>query len=288
MFGYIKTDHPNLYVKDTVLYRAMYCGLCKSIGEVCGQKARLCLNYDLTFLSVLLHNICDKDVEITKQHCVIHRVGKHPIAIPDDLSRRIGALNVILAYHKLNDDVNDLSRGRIKRGFFRSAYRKCVKLEPSLDKIVTSMYLELMSYEKANIDSVDIIADPFGKMMQQIVSELAQDKNNEFIQELAYNLGKWIYLIDALDDFDKDIKKNSYNVFINLYPEIKDKATLILSKMEDLVSMFGAVISRIEYCAVNLKYYFNHDLIDNVLLRGIKKQTKHIMENEKCKNTSKY
>ena len=288
MFGYVKTDHPNLYVKDTILYRAMYCGLCKSIGEVCGQKARLCLNYDLAFLSVLLHNLCDKDVEITKQHCVIHRIGKHPIACVDDLSKRIGALNVILAFHKLNDDVFDQNRGRLKRGFFKSAYKKCVKLEPSLDKIVTSMYNELMAYEKANIDSVDIISDPFGKMMQQIVHELVGDKYDDFLNELSYNLGKWIYLIDALDDFDKDKKKKSYNVFVNMYPDINDKISLVKEKVNDLVSIFGAVLSRIEECAYNLKFNFNHDLIDNVLLRGVKKQTKRIMENEKCKNTSKY
>ena len=59
MFGYVKTDLPNMYVKDTVLYKAMYCGLCKGIGKVCGQKGRLALNYDLTFLSVFVHNILD-------------------------------------------------------------------------------------------------------------------------------------------------------------------------------------------------------------------------------------
>lgn len=57
MFGYVKTDFPNLYVKDTVLYKAMYCGLCKGIGRTCGQKGRFLLNYDLTFLSVFMHNV---------------------------------------------------------------------------------------------------------------------------------------------------------------------------------------------------------------------------------------
>ena len=74
MFGYIKTDLPNMYIKDTVLYQAMYCSLCKGIGQTCGQKARFVLNYDLTFLSVLLHNVADVDVKVEKQHCVIHRL----------------------------------------------------------------------------------------------------------------------------------------------------------------------------------------------------------------------
>ena len=107
MFGYVKTDLPNMYVKDTVLYKAMYCGLCKGIGKVCGHKGRLVLNYDLTFLSVLAHNLADLDVKIEKQRCIIHHIRKRPVAIPDSLTERIAALNVILAHYKLNDDVVD-------------------------------------------------------------------------------------------------------------------------------------------------------------------------------------
>ena len=123
MFGYVKTDFANLYVKDTVLYKAMYCGLCKGIGKVCGQKGRLVLNYDLTFLSVLLHNIANVDVKIEKQHCVIHRIVKRPVAVPDKLTERIAALNVILAHYKLNDDVNDNGKGKLKRAFFNKFLR---------------------------------------------------------------------------------------------------------------------------------------------------------------------
>ena len=288
MFGYVKTDYPNLYVKDTVLYRAMYCGLCKSIGEICGQKARLALNYDLAFLSVLLHNLKDQDVEINKEHCVIHRIGKHPIAKTDDLTRRIGALNVILAYHKLNDDVIDQNKGRIKRNFFKSAYKKAVKCEPKLDEIVKKMYVKLREYEQKNIESIDVVSDPFGIMMQEIVSELLGPQYSESVADLSYNLGKWIYLIDALDDFDKDKKKGSFNVFVNMYPEITSKETFVKEKEFDIVAVFGAIISQIDENTKNLKYNFNHDLIDNVLICGIKKQTKLIMENKKCKNTSKY
>ena len=129
MFGYIKADTPNMYVKDTVLYKAMYCGLCKGIGKTCGQRARFVLNYDLTFLSVLLHNITNQDVKIENQRCAIHRLKKRPIAVVDILNERIATLNVLLAYHKLNDDVIDNNKGRIKRSFFNKAYKRAKKLE---------------------------------------------------------------------------------------------------------------------------------------------------------------
>ena len=230
MFGYIKTDFPNMYIKDTVLYQVMYCSLCKGIGQTCGQKARFVLNYDLTFLSVLLHNLSDFDVKVEKQHCVIHRFRKRPIALVDDLTKRIASLNVILAYHKLNDDVIDNGKGKIKRSFFKKSYKKAKKLEPQIDAIVKERYKELLKLEKNNCDSADIVADPFGNMMQEIVQILMGDKCNDVLNELAYNLGKWIYLIDALDDFDKDKKKKNYNVFINAYQNIETQEQLLIER----------------------------------------------------------
>ncbi len=288
MFGYIKTDLPNMYIKDTVLYQAMYCGLCKGIGKTCGQKARFVLNYDLTFLSVLLHNLQNLDVKVEKQRCIVHQIKKRPIAMVDELTERIARLNVILAYHKLNDDVIDSGKGRLKRNFFKSAYKKAKKNEPELDNIVKIRYEELLKLEEAKCDSMDIVADPFGNMMQDIVGVILKNNLTEEIKELAYYLGKWIYLIDALDDFNKDKKKKNYNVFINLFPSVNDKEQLLCEQRQELTIVFASVLNRIAELASKLNFKFNHDLIDNVLYRGLAMQTKRIMENEKCKNTSKF
>ena len=78
MFGYIQPDMPYLYGKDATLYKAMYCGLCKSIGASCGQRARFALSFDMTFLSALLHNIMNTDVHIEKAHCVLPSDRKAP------------------------------------------------------------------------------------------------------------------------------------------------------------------------------------------------------------------
>ncbi len=281
MFGYVKTDTPNMYVKDTVLYKAMYCGLCKGIGKVSGQRGRLVLNYDLTFLSVLLHNILGVDVKVEKQHCIIHPIRKRPVAVPDELTERIGALNVILAYYKVCDDVIDSKKGKIKRAFLNKAFKRAKIREPELNRIVKEKYDELLRYEKVKGDSIDFASDPFGKMMQELVAVLLGEKVTDDVLSLAYDLGKWIYLIDALDDFDKDIKKNNFNVFVNSYPELMSKKELVESKSQDLAVVFGSVLNDVNEKAKSLGYSFNHDLIDNILLRGLFLQTKTVMENKK-------
>ena len=95
-------------------------------------------------------------------------------------------------------------------------------------------------------------------------------------------------MIDALDDFSKDKEKNNYNVFVNAYTDCIDKEQLITKHGKELNEVFSTVLNEICCSAQKLEYKFNHDLIDNVLIKGLSARTKMIMENEKCKNISKF
>ncbi len=287
MFGYVKTDLPNLYVKDTILYKALYCGLCKGIGKCSGSKGRFLLSYDLTFLSALMHNVLGVDVKVEREKCIIHPFRKRPVAQSDELTKKIACLNVILAYHKLRDDVIDDKKGRLKKAVFSSNYKKAKKLEPKLDKIVKDNYESLLKLEKTATDSIDIISDPFGTMMQEVVKEIAGECQTENLSVLAYNLGKWIYLIDALDDFDKDKKKGHFNVFVNAYKDVNDKKELVSKYGRELIFTFGMINNEISERTNKLEYKFNHDLTDNILHGGLRITLKEILENKKCKNVIK-
>lgn len=287
MFGYVKTNTPYVYMKDNILYKAMYCGLCKGIGKCCGQKGRLCLSYDLTFLSLFSHNVLGQDVKVNKERCVIHHIVKRPVATPDEITQKVGALNVIMAYHKLNDDVIDQGRGRLKRSFFKSSYKRAKKFQPEFDLIVDKWYKELLKLEQKGETSIDVVCDPFGQMMAEVTKVLLGDKFNQNIYDLCYHLGKWVYLIDALDDYDKDLKNNNYNVFHKSFDKQQTKEDFIKKFGHELINVFGGVLSVIGECSNKTEYKFNHDLIDNILLSGLREQTKIILENKKCKNTTK-
>lgn len=281
MFGYIRTDLPNLYIKDSLLYKALYCGLCKSIGGKCGQCGRFTLTYDLTFLSALFHNILDIDIQIKKERCILHWFVKRPVAGNDPLTERIACLNVIMAHHKVTDDILDEGKGRGKRAFIRKAYKRAKAEEPVLDEIVGRNYAVLLDYEKSNGDSIDIAADSFGNMVREISKELLGEKCSPAAEELGYNLGKWIYLIDALDDFDKDRKKKRFNPFANAYPDVSSKEELCKIKRSELEYIFGMLLQSIAENAKQFEYAFNHDLTDNVLFRGLGVKTKQVMESSK-------
>ena len=124
--------------------------------------------------------------------------------------------------------------------------------------------------------------------MKEISKELLGESATVIVERLFYAIGKWIYLIDALDDFDKDKKKKSFNVFVNMFKDACDKETLVKNHEKELSSVFGGVACEIAELSENLEYKFNADLIKNVLTRGIFAETKRIMENKKCKNTTKF
>ena len=283
MFGYVRADTPYLFIKDDALYRAMYCGVCKGIGEVCGHSARMGLSYDITFLSVLLHNIAGVDVEIEKQHCLTHCIRSRMMASVDEITRKLGALNTLLAYYKYTDDIADGDGGRGKRLFFKKGFKRVKKRYPELEKIVRENLKEQAKIEKAKVESVDRAADATAVMLAQSCDYILEDKATKYTHGLCYAVGKWIYLIDALDDYDKDKKKGAYNPFVLSYGAESRQALLAGEYGDEVRYVFNAVFFDIRENLSNIEFKFNRDLSDNILLRGLPTVTKKVMEGKNCK-----
>ena len=286
MFGYVRYDLPNLYIKDLMLYKAMYCGLCKGIQKACGNAARMGLTYDVAFLSVLLHNIAGIDIKIEQSNCVQHTIKKRPIACVDELTKELGALNTVLLYYKLTDDVEDAERGRGKRLWFRQGFRRAKKQYPELVQIVEGFMKEQAKIEKQKVASCDRAADPTANMMKALSDHLLKDKKSEATGQLFYMLGKWVYLIDALDDYEKDAKKKRYNPFVLSYGKMTKKE-LMEKEGEDIHFLFDTLFYLLRDNLEKIPFPFNRDLTDNVLLLGLPAQTARVMRGEKHKEIDK-
>jgi hypothetical protein len=282
MFGYVRTDTPYLFIKDDTLYRAMYCGLCKGIAEVCGHSARMGLSYDATFLSILLHNLLGQDVKIEKSHCLTHCIRSRKMAETDELTRQIGALNTVLAYYKYTDDIEDGDGGRGKRLFFKKGYKRVKKKYPEIERIVRENLLAQAQIEKAKTDSLDRASDATANILAEFSDYVLGEKATVHTRTLFYAVGKWIYLIDALDDYDKDKAKGAYNPFILAYNADCRKALLEGKYAEEVAFIFRSIFFDIKESLGQIPFRFNTDLSDNILLRGIPAVTKRIMEGKTC------
>ncbi len=287
MFGYVRTDTPYLYIKDDNLYRAMYCGVCKGIGEVCGLTARMGLSYDVTFLSVIMHNILGVDVKIEKQHCLTHCIRSRQMAEVDELTRQLGALNTVLVYFKYTDDIEDGDKGKGKRLWFKKGYKKVKEKYPEIEKIVRENLQRQGKIEKDKVDSVDRAADATANILAEFSDYALGEKKTAFTHNLFYAVGKWIYLIDALDDYDKDVKKGAYNPFYLAYKADCRQGLLEGEFGEEVRFIFQSVFFSIRENLANIPFTFNHDLSDNILLRGLPKMTGQIMDGKGCKGCNK-
>ncbi len=282
MFGYIRADTPHLYIKDETLYKAMYCGLCKGIGEACGQTARMGLSYDITFLSVILHNILGVDVKIDKSHCLAHCIRARLMAETDDLTRKLGAFNTALVYYKYTDDIADGDRGRGKRLWFKRGFARVKRDYPEIEKIVRENMALQAQTEKAGVDSIDRAADATANMLAAFCDYALGEKATAATRQLFYSVGKWIYLIDALDDYDKDKKKGAYNPFLLAYKK-ESLADLLKGKSgEEVRFAFHAIFFDIRESLSQIQFHFNRDLSDNILLRGLPAATKRVMRECGC------
>ncbi len=288
MFGYVLPDKPNMFMKDYAQYRAFYCGLCKSIGKKCGQVMRFSTNYDVTFLNVLYHSLFDVDVVIKEETCILGPFKKKPIVKDDEYTQVIVDVNNILGHYKCVDDILDnKSAGKwmFDKIILKRHYKKAkVNLE-KIDSIVSKGYEKLRELEKENCASIDRVADPFAKIMQGIAKELFKEKYTQEIGDMMYALGKWVYLVDAIDDIKDDYKDKKFNLFLVDYDFI-DKKTFLIDKNEQLRYVLWNCYNTISdnFNKIQLSKY--EGVLTNILWYGLKAKTEEMLtRSEKCKKT---
>ena len=283
MFGYIQPDTPYLFKKDEKLYQALYCGLCKSIGTGCGQRARTALTYDMAFMSALIHNIKHEDVSIKKARCALHFIRRRHIAAVDDTTVLIGCINTVLAYYKLCDDKADGERRGILRHLYKKGLKRALKRHKKAVEIIDANMQRQTELEKSGCSVIDMACEPTAQMMRELSDYVQGNFSTTQTEALFYDLGKWVYLADALDDYDKDVKKGRYNVLYNAYG-CKTKAEAVQKNEAELTFIFDSLFADMRQRIANINFKFNHDLTDNIILRGIPIKTRQLLKNGcKCK-----
>ena len=106
MFGFVTANYKELTAQQQDRYGAVYCGICRQIRERSSQGCRLCLRYDMAFLSLLLMSLYEPEEESGPNACWLHPIKKRPWV--DNTFIRYGAdMNVALAWYKCLDDWQD-------------------------------------------------------------------------------------------------------------------------------------------------------------------------------------
>lgn len=181
--------------------------------------------------------------------------------------------SAILSYQKCKDDRTDehgwkKMRAGFAKVFLSSAYRKAKKRHPKLDQTIARELARLQEYESSGAEpSADIPAGIFGDLMKAVFSDGLEGTNARLAAEIGHTIGRWIYLVDAADDFEEDRKKHRFNPFLRVFGDqptdqdwelIRTALTAILCETERAFLLFDSppcpelkeILANILYCGL--------------------------------------
>ena len=279
MFGYVLSDKPNMLIKDYILYRGYYCGICKCLGKNHGQLMRFTTNYDIAFLDILLHNIYGINPECSMESCVLNPFKKKLIVKNDNITLKSVYANDILIYYKAEDLIKDgdKRKGKIARRITKKAFKKAKAELPEVEEIVRNQYEKLRVMEKEGETSIDKVSDCFAVLLRDSIKALAGEFSSYDIEEMCYFLGKWIYLIDALDDLEKDYKEKNYNVFLLKYGNFEDKKTFIDNNRSEIEELISGAYNMIKNSFERLKFNIGDGILTNIIWYGLNTKSLQIL-----------
>jgi hypothetical protein len=275
MFGYVLPYREKLDDQQWADYRAVYCGLCHTLKRRYGFLARFLLNYDFTFLALLLSRE-QQCPETTCKRCPASPVrGRQTCGESAGLDAAAD-LSVLLVYWKLKDQQTDESgweqwKARLLLILFHFVFRRGKARNEALDGEIGRRLSALRQLEQQNCPSLDRTADQFATILTAMVPEDWPEAERRTLEQLLYHLGRWIYLIDAWDDLEEDRKRGGYNPVLSRFQLTgKDFAPEELTQVR---AQMERTVGHSEHLAISAFYLgsfgYYTPVIENILCAGL-------------------
>lgn len=211
MFGHLTPKQPEMKIKEFEAYRSVYCGLCHELFAHHGMHTAALLNYDMAFLILLLDGLYEAQTKEREARCAVHPIQRHKERCSVHTAYAADML-ILLSYHKLMDDWTDEKQmthlGAAKT--LERAYKKAKLRYPRQAQAIEEQILRLSQLERAGEENLDAVSACTGAMLAEIFV-YKEDEWSATLREMGMSLGQAIYLMDAYEDVEKDIKKGSYN-----------------------------------------------------------------------------
>lgn len=263
MFGYIEVNRKELTQENIQVYQSYYCGLCRCLKNSCGAKGQMLLNYDMTFLIVLLTGLYEVESENLSFTCKLHPIKKRK-ALVNEISGYAADMNVLLAYHNLMDDWKDEKKlvKHTMAEWIHKDYKKIAAKYPRQVEAIENYMTRMEQIEQKKECNIDLVSGLTGEMLGEVFA-WKEDEWQEELRTLGFYLGKFVYLMDAYEDLDEDIKKDNYNPLRPLKLEKEKDYELICKLM--MTSMMGECARAFE----RLPILQHADILRNILYSGV-------------------
>ena len=225
MYGYVRPDKGELRVREYELFRAVYCGLCQTLRQRYGFLSRFAVNYDMTFLAMVL---LSSDAGARQMRCPVHPMKKRPCVCDSRALEAAADYSVILAWWNLRDNARDEKALKALlsdagAGAMKKAYEKAAAARPAFAANTKRCLEELNALEAENCPSLDRAADCFARILAFAADEFGDGEQRRTRREVFYHIGRLVYVLDAVDDVAGDVKEDKYNPLRSRMKEGEDK-----------------------------------------------------------------
>lgn len=224
MFGYVMPRMEDLSQEERERYHAAYCGVCRALGERCGQRCRVALTYDMTFLALLLGSLYEPEERRGCKRCAPHPLKPHEYACSECVDYAAD-MTVVLVYHKCLDDWNDDRSGwaRAYAALLEKSYRAVRERHPRTCAAIEEGLADIGRLEQAAVAAEsadeapppDAAANRFGALLGEVFV-YRDDFWADGLRSLGAKLGKLVYVMDAALDMDDDRASGNYNPLVAL------------------------------------------------------------------------
>lgn len=288
MFGYIKPFKPELRIREYDEYQAVYCGLCNQLGKSFGIFARLTLSYDFVFLYMLICLAQGESPSFSRRRCCVNPLKKVPMCEENEAGRFSVDIAALMMYHKVLDNIQDEGlfggvRWRFLLPFVSRAGKKAAAARPEASEVLARTMREQKLVEDGLSDSPDEACEPSASAMAAICAGFSEDAGQKRVLErLGYLTGRYVYLSDALDDLEDDLKRNRYNPLIYRY-RLRGGGDFHAAREETKHSLLMTIGEMEKTCDLLAEGPYR-PLIDNVVRLGLRCSVEAILS-KKEKNS---
>ena len=234
MFGFVVANTEALTEAQLARYKGAYCGLCRTLQKRHGDLSRMTLNYDMTFLVLLLGSMYEPEEQCGEGRCMAHPLHRRSWWT-SRFTDYAADMNVALAWHNCMDDWTDEKKllSLTEAKLLRSHYEKVYRAWPAQCDAIEACMETLRAVETSNESAPDAAANAFGQMMGGLFSVEDDSVWNPRFRAFGEALGRFVYMMDACVDLEADRKKGNYNPLLAMYPagNVDEEEKLALLKM---------------------------------------------------------
>jgi hypothetical protein len=245
MYGLMKARICSQTAAQKQERRLHYCGTCKTIGNLYGQKARFLLNHDVVFLVEILSSLSANGPvhenwsrAYQSYNCLsIPREEKDmPLAL-----QFAATANIVLTESKVKDQLSDSPDARwrfVNRVFskqFLSASKKLGQWNFPLSELnywLTAQDERERTATKVLLDAEESLfhfceptAVVTGMFFRHGAVVAGQSEVQDKMRALGFSFGRLIYLLDAFTDYERDARRGEFNAIQAAYKTKEEKLT---------------------------------------------------------------